>query len=70
MTMPVRIGDFSDFNSSKNHAFNVGSMFSGVEKAILPNWHQIPVAYHQRTSSIVLSGVDIIRPKGQITEDF
>lgn len=64
--MPVEIGDYTDFYSSKEHATNVGMMFRDPANALLPNWLWIPVAYHGRASSIVLSGQDIHRPKGQI----
>ncbi len=65
MLMPVEIGDYTDFYSSKQHAYNVGSMFRDPENALLPNWLHIPVGYHGRSSSIILSGTDIHRPKGQ-----
>jgi fumarylacetoacetase len=64
--MPVQIGDYTDFYSSKEHATNVGMMFRDPANALLPNWLWIPVAYHGRASSIVISGEDIHRPKGQI----
>lgn len=63
--MPVRVGDYTDFYSSIEHATNVGKMFRDPENALLPNWRHIPVAYHGRSSSIMLSGVEIHRPKGQ-----
>jgi fumarylacetoacetase len=66
VSMPVEIGDYTDFYSSKEHATNVGMMFRDPANALLPNWLWIPVAYHGRASSIVLSGQDIHRPKGQI----
>ncbi|MEO8210251.1 MAG: fumarylacetoacetase [bacterium] len=69
MLMPVEIGDYTDFYSSKEHATNVGIMFRGKENALIPNWLHLPVAYHGRASSIVLSGTDIIRPKGQTKAD-
>ena len=65
MHLPVKIGDYTDFYSSEQHAFNVGSMFRDPDNALLPNWKHIPVAYHGRSSSIILSGKDVIRPKGQ-----
>lgn len=65
MHMPVKIGDYTDFYSSKEHATNVGTMFRDPENALLPNWLHIPVGYHGRASSIVLSGTPIHRPKGQ-----
>jgi fumarylacetoacetase len=65
MLMPVEIGDYTDFYSSKEHATNVGIMFRGKENALLPNWLHLPVAYHGRASSVVISGTDIIHPLGQ-----
>ncbi|MFI5144207.1 MAG: fumarylacetoacetase [Ignavibacteria bacterium] len=69
MHMPVAIGDYTDFYSSKEHATNVGIMFRGKENALMPNWVHLPVAYHGRASSIILSGTDIYRPKGQTKTD-
>ncbi|MDB2442681.1 fumarylacetoacetase [Flavobacteriales bacterium] len=65
MMMPVQVGDYTDFYSSRQHAYNVGCMFRDPNNALLPNWLHIPVGYHGRASSIVLSGTDIHRPKGQ-----
>ncbi len=64
--IPVSIGDYTDFYSSIEHATNVGVMFRDPENALLPNWKHLPVGYHGRASSIVLSGVPIHRPKGQM----
>ncbi len=64
--LPVQIGDYTDFYSSKEHATNVGIMFRDPANALLPNWLWIPVGYHGRASSIVVSGTDFHRPKGQI----
>ncbi|MEX0361991.1 MAG: fumarylacetoacetase, partial [Allomuricauda sp.] len=66
MHMPVYIGDYTDFYSSIEHATNVGMMFRDPENALLPNWRHIPVGYHGRASSIILSGEPIHRPKGQV----
>lgn len=63
--MPIEVGDYTDFYSSIEHATNVGKMFRDPENALLPNWRYLPVGYHGRASSIVASGVDIVRPKGQ-----
>jgi fumarylacetoacetase len=65
MLLPVVIGDYTDFYSSREHATNVGIMFRGPENPLLPNWLHLPVAYHGRASSIVVSGTDLRRPKGQ-----
>ena len=69
MCMPVQIGDYTDFYSSKEHATNVGMMFRDPANALLPNWLWIPVGYHGRASSVILSGESIYRPKGQIKPD-
>jgi fumarylacetoacetase len=66
MLMPVQIGDYTDFYSSRDHATNVGTMFRDPNNALLPNWLWIPVGYHGRSSSIIPSGVPIKRPKGQM----
>jgi len=69
MLLPVAIGDYTDFYSSIEHATNVGTMFRDPDNALLPNWKHIPVGYHGRASSIVVSGQDIHRPKGQTRPD-
>ncbi len=63
--LPIKIGDYTDFYSSIEHATNVGKMFRNPKNALLPNWRHIPVGYHGRSSSIVVSGTNIYRPKGQ-----
>lgn len=65
MHLPARIGDYTDFYSSKEHATNVGCMFRDPANALMPNWKYIPVGYHGRASSIVVSGTSIRRPNGQ-----
>jgi fumarylacetoacetase len=65
MLIPLQIGDYTDFYSSIEHATNVGIMFRDPANALLPNWKHIPVGYHGRASSIVVSGTEIHRPKGQ-----
>ncbi|MFD3001803.1 fumarylacetoacetase [Pontibacter toksunensis] len=65
LLMPVRVQNYTDFYSSMEHATNVGSMFRDPENALLPNWKHLPVGYHGRASSIVVSGTDVYRPKGQ-----
>lgn len=65
MHMPVQVGDYTDFYSSEQHAYNVGCMFRDPNNALLPNWKHIPVGYHGRASSIINSGTPIHRPKGQ-----
>ncbi|MFY0644784.1 MAG: fumarylacetoacetase [Bacteroidia bacterium] len=64
MRLPIQIGDYTDFYSSIEHATNVGKMFR-PDNPLLPNWKHIPVGYHGRSSSIVISGTDIKRPHGQ-----
>lgn len=66
MQMPVHVANYTDFYSSEEHATNVGSMFRDPKNALLPNWKHLPVGYHGRASSIVVSGTPIQRPKGQI----
>ncbi|ESU25788.1 Fumarylacetoacetase [Flavobacterium saliperosum S13] len=65
MQLPVQIGDYTDFYSSREHATNVGKMFRDPENALLPNWLHIPVGYHGRSSTIVPSGIPVHRPMGQ-----
>lgn len=65
MQLPVQIGDYTDFYSSKEHATNVGTMFRDPENALLPNWLHLPVGYHGRSSTIVPSGIPVRRPLGQ-----
>jgi len=67
--LPAKIGDYTDFYSSREHATNVGIMFRGKDNALQPNWLHLPVGYHGRSSSVVLTGTNIIRPKGQIQLD-
>lgn len=69
MCMPIRVGDYTDFYSSEQHAYNVGVMFRDPANALLPNWKHLPVGYHGRASSIVVSGTPIHRPKGQMRPD-
>ena len=69
MMMPIEVGDYTDFYSSIEHATNVGTMFRDPKNALLPNWKHIPVGYHGRSSSIVVSGTDIHRPMGQTKAD-
>ncbi len=69
MREPVLILNYTDFYSSKEHATNVGIMFRDPANALLPNWKHLPVGYHGRASSIVVSGTPINRPKGQTKAD-
>ncbi|WP_426295489.1 fumarylacetoacetase [Dyadobacter endophyticus] len=65
MHMPLKVGNYTDFYSSEEHAFSVGQIFR-PENPLFPNWKHLPVAYHGRASSIVVSGTPIPRPRGQI----
>ncbi|MFN2371858.1 MAG: fumarylacetoacetase [Candidatus Krumholzibacteriia bacterium] len=65
MHLPVLTRDYTDFYSSREHATNVGVMFRGRENALMPNWLHLPVGYHGRASSLVVSGTPIVRPRGQ-----
>lgn len=66
MQMPVLVPNYTDFYSSEEHATNVGSLFRDPKNALLPNWKHLPVGYHGRASSIVVSGTPIHRPRGQV----
>jgi len=66
MQLPIQVGDYTDFYSSKEHATNVGTMFRDPEHALLPNWLHLPVGYHGRSSSIIPSDIPVHRPYGQI----
>lgn len=67
--LPARIGDYTDFYSSREHATNVGVMLRGKDNALMPNWLHLPIGYHGRASSVVLSGTPIRRPLGQARPD-
>ena len=69
MHLPADIGDYTDFYSSKEHATNVGIMFRGKDNALQPNWMHLPVGYHGRASSVVISGTDVVRPYGQLQKN-
>ena len=66
MLLPISVGDYTDFYSSKEHATNVGVMFRGADNALMPNWLHMPIGYHGRASSVVVSGTKIRRPYGQM----
>ncbi|KAM9831874.1 fumarylacetoacetase [Neosynchiropus ocellatus] len=69
MHLPAEIGDYTDFYSSRDHATNVGTMFRGKENALMPNWLRLPVGYHGRASSVIVSGTPLRRPSGQMRPD-
>lgn len=62
--LPFTVADYVDFYASEHHASNVGKIFRPDQAALLPNWHHLPVGYHGRSGTIVVSGTDIVRPKG------
>ncbi len=66
MHMPFKVAEFKDFYASRDHAFNVGTMFRGADNALPPNWLHIPIGYNGRASSIVVSGTPVRRPSGQV----
>ncbi len=65
LLLPIKVGDYTDFYSSIEHATNVGTLFRDPKNALMPNWRHLPVGYHGRASSIIVSGTPIVRPKGQ-----
>ncbi|KAF2092817.1 fumarylacetoacetate hydrolase FahA [Rhizodiscina lignyota] len=67
--LPFHIGDYTDFYAGLNHAFNVGVLFRGASNALQPNYTHLPVGYHGRASTVVVSGTPIRRPRGQILTD-
>jgi len=67
--LPMKVGDYTDFYAGLNHAFNVGVLFRGKDNALQPNYKHIPVGYHGRASTVVVSGTPIRRPTGQILAD-
>jgi fumarylacetoacetase len=63
--LPIAVGDFVDFYSSIEHATNIGRMFRPDGDALLPNYRHLPIGYHGRAGSIVVSGTQVARPHGQ-----
>jgi len=66
MQMPFRVAEYTDFYAGKNHAMNVGTIFRGAENALPANWLSIPIGYNGRASSVVVSGMPVTRPWGQV----
>ena len=66
MHLPMQISDYTDFYAGLNHAYNVGVLFRGPQNALQPNYKHLPVGYHGRASSVVVSGTPLRRPNGQI----
>ena len=64
--LPIAVSGYTDFYSSKEHATNVGVMFRGKDNALQPNWLHIPIAYNGRASTVVVSGTEVRRPRGQL----
>ncbi|EEH38436.1 fumarylacetoacetase [Paracoccidioides lutzii Pb01] len=64
--LPLSIGDYTDFYAGLNHAYNVGVLFRGPDNALQPNYKHLPVGYHGRASSVIVSGQPVRRPNGQI----
>ncbi|WP_336087818.1 fumarylacetoacetase [Nocardia sp. SSK8] len=69
MTLPVRIGDYVDFYASIDHATNLGRLFRPDAEPLLPNWRHLPVGYHGRAGTVVVSGTPVVRPCGQHRTD-
>ena len=69
LQLPADVGDYTDFYSSREHATNVGTLFRGANNALMPNWLHLPVGYHGRSSSIIVSGAPVRRPQGQTRPD-
>jgi fumarylacetoacetase len=65
MRLPIEVGDYVDFYSSEQHATNVGKIFRPDGDALTPNWKHLPIGYHGRSGTVVVSGTDIQRPDGQ-----
>ena len=62
---PFEVADYVDFYASENHATNVGRLFRPGGEALMPNWKHLPVGYHGRSGTVVLSGTPVTRPRGQ-----
>ncbi|WP_194816290.1 fumarylacetoacetase [Nocardia sp. XZ_19_385] len=69
MKLPVQVGDYVDFYASIDHATNLGRLFRPDSEPLLPNWRHLPVGYHGRAGTVVVSGTDIVRPRGQRRTD-
>ena len=64
--LPIGVAGYTDFYSSKEHATNVGVMFRGKDNALQPNWLHMPIGYNGRASTVVVSGTNVRRPRGQL----
>ncbi|MDQ1614491.1 MAG: fumarylacetoacetase, partial [Actinomycetota bacterium] len=65
MLLPFEVADYVDFYSSQHHAENVGRIFRPDAEPLTPNWKHLPVGYHGRSGTVVVSGTDVVRPSGQ-----
>ena len=65
LTLPFAVGDYVDFYASLDHASNVGRIFRPDQEPLLPNWRHLPVGYHGRSGTVVVSGTPVVRPCGQ-----
>jgi fumarylacetoacetase len=65
-TLPFEVADYVDFYASIEHASNLGRMFRPGDEPLLPNWRWLPVGYHGRAGTVVVSGTDVVRPRGQL----
>ena len=63
--LPFEVADYVDFYSSEHHAANVGALFRPDQPALPPNWRHVPIGYHGRAGTVVISGTDVVRPSGQ-----
>ncbi|SEG23669.1 fumarylacetoacetate hydrolase [Thermomonospora echinospora] len=66
MHLPIQVGDYVDFYASEHHAANLGRLFRPGAPPLMPNWKHLPVGYHGRAGTVVVSGTDIVRPCGQL----
>jgi len=68
LQLPFEVADYVDFSSSLEHALNMGRLFRPDGDGLLPNWRRLPVGYHGRAGSVVVSGTALVRPRGQLKE--
>jgi fumarylacetoacetase len=68
MHLPFEVADYVDFNSSLEHATNMGRMLRPGSDPVRPNWRTLPVGYHGRAGTVVVSGTEVVRPHGQFVE--
>ncbi|MCZ7378037.1 fumarylacetoacetase [Micromonospora sp. WMMC250] len=65
LLLPIEVADYVDFYSSEHHASNVGQIFRPGQPPLLPNWKHLPIGYHGRAGTVVVSGTPVVRPTGQ-----